>query len=126
MYVTNEDYLKLRPQGSLVGCNTLEALLADAQQDIDGLTYGRITARGIEALTPFQRELVVQAVCEQAEFRAAYADLLSTPFSSYSINGVSMQFDGAGTVARGGVTAPTRVWGLLVRSGLACRRLDGR
>ena len=59
-----------------------------------------------------------RAVCEQAEFGSVYAELLASPFSSYSINGVAMQFDGAGIVERGGVKTPAHVMSLLRQTGL--------
>ena len=95
-----------------------DAALDAASRDIDGLTFDRIVAVGFDRLTAFQQELVKRAVCEQAKFRSVYAELLASPFSSYSINGVAMQFDGAGIVERGGVKAPAHVMSLLRQTGL--------
>ena len=47
-----------------------------------------------------------------------YAELRASPFSSYSISGVAMQFDGAGIVERGGVKTPAHVMSLLRQTGL--------
>lgn len=125
MYVSGEDYAACFPAGS-IPAERLTAALAAAEKDIDGLTYGRVAARGFEGLTVFQRDLVKRAVCEQAEFRQTYAELLASPFSSYSINGVAMQWGGAGVVERGGVKAPAHVLALLRQTGLAHLGLDGR
>lgn len=125
MYASSEDYAELFPGGT-IPLEQRTAALEAAEKDIDGLTYGRITARGFEALTVFQQDLVKRAVCEQAEFRQTYAELLASPFSSYSINGVAMQWDGAGMAERGGVKAPAHVLSLLRQTGLVYLGLDGR
>lgn len=125
MYANSEDFAALFPASSLSG-KELQAQLAAAEKDVDGLTYNRIRAKGFESLTDFQQELVKRAVCEQAVFRSNYAQLLASPFSSYSINGVSMQFDGAGMVERGGVKASAGVLALLRQTGLTWAGLDGR
>ena len=101
-YASSEDYAKYCPGGT-VPPEEQDAALDAASRDIDGLTFDRIVAAGFDRLTAFQQELVKRAVCEQAEFGSVYAELLASPFSSYSINGVAMQFDGAGIVERGGV-----------------------
>lgn len=116
-YASSEDYAKYCPGGT-VPPEEQDAALDAASRDIDGLTFDRIVAAGFDRLTAFQQELVKRAVCEQAEFRSVYAELLASPFSSYSINGVAMQFDGKGIVERGGVKAPAHVMGLLRQTGL--------
>ena len=115
-YASSEDYAKYCPGGT-VPPEEQDAALDAASRDIDGLTFDRIVAAGFDRLTAFQQELVKRAVCEQAEFRSVYAELLASPFSSYSINGVAMQFDGAGIVERGG-----RIRRLMPRE---CLRLQG-
>lgn len=124
-YASPEEYLCLYPDGTAPQ-ELLPGLLAAASRDVDGLTFNRIVRAGFANLTPFQQELVKRAVYEQAQFRHTYGDLLSSPFSAYSINGVSMQFNGQGVVERSGVKAPAHVLALLRQTGLACTRLDGR
>ena len=119
-YASSEDYAKYCPGGT-VPPEEQDAALDAASRDIDGLTFDRIVAVGFDRLTAFQQELVKRAVCEQAEFRSVYAELLASPFSSYSINGVAMQFDGAGIVERGGHKTkriPHRLWP--VRTACSC------
>lgn len=106
--------------------DAVQPLLPRACDEIDALCYGRIRRIGFDRLTSFQQEQIRKAVCEQLSFLHNYGDLLSSPFSAYSINGVSMQFDGLGVVERGGVKAPAQVLALLRQTGLACTRLDGR
>ena len=74
-------------------------------------------------MTPYQQELVRRAVCEQAEFRHDNADMLETPLSSYSINGVSMQF-GGNVRELGGVVTTRQITNLLQQTGLTYRGLD--
>lgn len=120
MYATPEDYARLygaAPEG-------VERALQEAQRDIDALTFNRITVKGFDNLTGFQRELVTEAVCAQAEFLQENRELLDSPLASYGINGVSMAFDAKRVQTISGVTAPNRVISLLRQTGLACRRLS--
>ena len=51
------------------------------------------------------------------------AELLESPLSAYSINGVSMSFDKSKIVRVGGVTTSSEVYGLLMQTGLCYRGL---
>lgn len=120
MYVSAEEYAALSrdhaiPEGDL------ELALEDAERDIDSLTFCRVRAAGIDALTDFQRDLVKLAVVRQADFRAQYSELLDNPLASYSINGVSMSWDkGAAQCVDGVYTAPP-IMALLRQTGLTYR-----
>ena len=122
-YATAQDYAALFPGETAPGDGALRA----ASRHIDSMTFDRIPAAGgINALTAFQQELVREAVCRQARFETECADLLDSPLTAYGINGVSMRFGGAGTVAAGGIPTRRDIYGLLRQSGLCCRALEGR
>ena len=125
MYADKDDFARFC-KGEEIPEEELTARLEEAQRDIDGLTYNRINTIGFEALTDFQKEQVKCAVCKQASFRYTYADFLEMPLSSYGINGVSMQFGGAGIVERNGVQTSAYVMNVLRQTGLCYLGLDGR
>lgn len=65
-YATVAEYLQYGAGG--IPEDNLPALLERASDQIDLLTYNRIAAHGITRLTPFQRDRVIKAVCQQADF----------------------------------------------------------
>lgn len=98
--------------------------LCRASRDIDTLTFNRIVERGFENLTDFQREVVTEVTCCLAGWERANSDLLDSPLSGYSINGVSAQFGAAaGVTVQDGVIIPRHLYRLLEQTGLCCRRL---
>lgn len=101
--------------------SALEHKLLLASDAVDALCYGRIRKIGFANLTEFQQEKVKKAVCLHAKFLLTYGDLLSSPFSSYGINGVSMSFDSSKVVTQGDVTTNQEVIQQLRQSGLATR-----
>lgn len=101
--------------------DALVPLLEQASDDVDALCYGRIRKAGFSNLTEFQQEKVKKAVCLHAAFLHAYGEELSSPLSSYGINGVSMSFSADRTVIQGGVTTNNAVMTQLRQSGLAVR-----
>lgn len=119
-YATYDDYLERCPGGPLEVCQADKWLMA-AQRDVDTLTYNRITAGGWDSLTPYQQDLVRQAVCEQAEFAAEYGELLSNPLASYGINGVSMSWDSGKLLQLRGVYTRPAIYALLQQTGLTYR-----
>lgn len=61
-------------------------------------------------------------VCQQAEFETENADMIASVLSSYSINGVSMQFGSAWNVFTDkGVAMRRDTYALLCQTGLCCR-----
>lgn len=123
-YVSAEEYAKLSRDHTIPE-DDLEQALEDAERDIDSLTFCRVRAAGIDALTDFQRELVKLAVVRQADFRAQYGELLGNPLASYSVNGVSMSWDkGAVQCVDGVYTAPS-ILALLRQTGLTYRGVSG-
>lgn len=100
----------------------LEKSLRLASRHVDALTFNRIVGRGYDNLTAFQRELITEAVCMQAEFEYENADELESAISSYSINGVSAKFGDAWNVF---IQSGIAIYELLKQTGLTCRTLRG-
>ena len=120
MYVSADEYMALSRDHAVAEGQLPQALEA-AERDIDSLTYCRVRAAGVDALTYFQRELVKLAVVRQADFRAQYGDQLENPLASYSVNGVSMSWDKEAVQCVGGVYAAPSVLSLLRQTGLTYR-----
>lgn len=98
--------------------------LTQASRHIDSLTYNRIMGRGISGLTSFQRELVQEICCKQAEFEYQNKDIFEMILSGYSINGVSMQFGESWNVTtQKGIPMRRDVYEQLCQTGLCCRLL---
>lgn len=121
-YVTPEEIPALCPE--LEGqIEEMTPLLDGASDDVDAMCFGRIRQIGIDNLTDFQREKVKKAVCYHTAFLASYGDAVSSPLSSYGINGVSMSFDASKVVQQGNVTTSPKAYSQLMQSGLAYRGL---
>ena len=120
MYVSVDEYAELS-RDHAVPADQLERALEDAERDIDSLTFCRVRAAGIDALTGFQRDVVKLAVVRQADFRAQYASMLENPLASYSINGVSMSWDKGAVECVSGVYTSPSILALLRQSGLTYR-----
>ncbi len=119
-YVTNQEYTSM-------GYNDIPSadrskFLKDASRNIDTLTFNRIVAKGFDNLTDFQKELVKECVCKQAEFLYDNADAISSVFDTYSINSVTMKFGtGFSVELIDGVPVLTSVYSLLKQTGLCCQ-----
>ena len=83
-YATVEYYLT-KYQGSTIPENELSRYLKTASRHIDSLTYNRIVDQGFSNLTEFQKEIVQEVVCRQAEFEYENAEEIASVISSYSI-----------------------------------------
>lgn len=93
-----------------------------ASHHIDELTFNRILHHGFENLTEFQQGIVQTVICQHAEFLYQNADIISSVFNEYSINGVSMKFgDGVHVVYEAGVPIERATLSLLKQTGLCCR-----
>ena len=90
-YATPEYYKNEYP-GELIPEGQLEKALRQASRHVDALTFNRIVGRGFSSLTEYQQEIIREVVCQQADFETENADMIASVLSSYSINGVSMQF----------------------------------
>lgn len=120
-YVTTDYYSDIYT-GKIIPKNELEKVLRQASRHIDSLTYNRIVGRGFSNLTAFQQDIIKEVICQQADFEYENADEINTIFSSYGINGVSMQFGSSWNIfADKGVAMKRDVYALLCQSGLCCR-----
>ena len=118
-YATEEDFEELFP-----GSDTpAESDLVKASRHIDSLTYNRIVEKGFDNLTGFQQEIIKEVCCRQAAFEMENAEMLDSPLSAYSVNGVSMTFGGGmgGICEENGVVIPKSVYAMLKQTGLCCR-----
>lgn len=119
-YATVAEYEELFPDAAEV----TDADLRTASRHIDSLTYNRIVAAGFANLTQFQQDIVKEVCCRQAQFEVENEDAISSVLSSYSINGVSMQFgDSWNVFTEHGVAMRRDVYSLLQQTGLCCRLL---
>lgn len=121
-YVTDTYYFYTY-NGKILKDNVLRNL-KDASLHINTLTFNRIVGIGFENLTDFQKEIIREVVCRLAEFEYENADLLQTPLSNYSINGVAMGFNEKWNVQiQNGIAIPKKDYCLLGQTGLTCRNL---
>lgn len=120
-YITTEEYRDLYPDGP----EASEQILRQVSRHIDSLTFNRIVAVGFANLTEFQQELIKEVAARQTAFEVENADLISSVLSSYSINGVSMNFGGDSwnVFTEAGVAMQRDVYSLLMQTGLCCRVL---
>ena len=119
-YVTASEYAEL----GYTDLPTEDAtrLLTEASRNVDTLTFNRIVAKGFNNLTEFQKEIIKQVVCEQADFLYDNADAIASVLDSYSINGVSMRFGtGFNVIMEGGLPIQSTTYSLLEQTGLCCR-----
>lgn len=108
--------------GTLILENDIERALQIASRHIDSLTYNRIVGQGFSSLTQFQRDIIQDVVCQQADFETENADEINSILSSYSINGVSAQFGSSWNVFTDkGVAMKRDLYALLCQTGLCCR-----
>lgn len=119
-YVTAEHYLT--EYTGIIPREKVEKALKTASRHIDTLTYNRIVGRGFDNLTEYQKEIIQEVVCEQADFEYENEDEINTILSSYSINGVSAQFGTSWNVyADKGIAMRRDIYALLAQTGLCCR-----
>ena len=113
-YVSLEEYLKTARE--LIPQDDVDKMLRQASRHIDALTFNRIVAKGFDNLTEFQKDVVKEIVYRQAEFE--YENVLS----SYSLNGVSMNFGSSWNLyIEDGVAIRKDLYALLEQTGLCCR-----
>lgn len=118
----SESYYEGRYEGTLIPEDDQKKALIQASRHIDALTFNRIVGRGFSNLTEYQQEIIKEVVCQQAEFETENADMIASVLSSYSINGVSMQFGSAWNVFTDkGVAMRRDTYALLCQTGLCCR-----
>lgn len=99
-----------------------EKYLRQASRHIDTLTYNRIIGRGISGLTEFQKEIIREVVCEQADFEYQNREIFDMILQGYSINGVSMQFGESWNITTDkGIPMRRDIYDKLCQTGLCCR-----
>ena len=119
-YVTAQEYTSMGYND--IPSASVSKFLKDASRNIDTLTFNRIVAKGFANLTEFQREIIKECVCKQAEFLYDNADAISSVFDTYSINSVTMKFGtGFSVELIDGVPVLTSVYSLLKQTGLCCQ-----
>ena len=104
-----------------------EKALRNASRHIDTLTYNRIEGIGFENLTVFQQGVIKECACLMADWEIENADYINSILSSYSLNGASMSFGGAGSSATvvSGVAVSRDLYAHLQKCGLCTRVLRG-
>lgn len=118
----SESYYEGKYEGTLIPEDDQKKALIQASRHVDALTFNRIVGRGFSNLTEYQQEIIKEVVCQQAEFETENADMIASVLSSYSINGVSMQFGSAWNVFTDkGVAMRRDTYALLCQTGLCCR-----
>lgn len=118
----SQEYYQTVYRGGSVPEEVLMQMLRQASRHIDSLTYNRIVGRGFSSLTQFQRDIIQDVVCQQADFETENADEINSILSSYSINGVSAQFGSSWNVFTDkGVAMKRDLYALLCQTGLCCR-----
>lgn len=120
-YVDSDYYIN-EYGGTVIPENELKEALKKASRHIDTLTYNRIIGRGFSQLTAFQKDVVQEVICQQAEFEYENADEIESILSSYSINGTSASFGKSWNVfTEYGVAMKKDVYAMLCQTGLCCR-----
>lgn len=121
------DYYRNIYRGSTVPEQELERRLWAAGRHIDSLTYNRIADQEMSDLTEFQREIIREVCCQQADFEWENADMIGSVISAYSLNGASIQFGRTWNVmVSNGVAMRRDTYQLLQQTGLCCRMLERR
>lgn len=122
MSYADYEYYTSKFGGSAISAQDAPRALQRASDSVDALTYCRIVKRGFDALTDFQKDIVQRVVCALAEWQWENADLLNSPYQTYSINGVSAAWGSSQNVKRVGDTLiPSRLYAELVKTGLCYR-----
>ena len=116
-YITYNEYVELG--GNTLTAENADKVLKKVSRQVDILTYGRINEIGWNNLTDFQRDIIGEFIVNVADFVYENEDLLNNILSSYSINGVSMDFSGNWNLTiKDGVAVKTEDYKLLEMTGL--------
>ncbi|MGM0215458.1 hypothetical protein [Enterococcus sp. AZ109] len=96
--------------------------LKRAQQHIDSLTFNRIVGLGFAKLTTFQQTVIKEVVCLQVDFEDENQEMLDSIMTSYSINGVSVNFGSNwNVVIQNGIAMQRSTYEILKQTGLTNR-----
>lgn len=120
-YATMEDYKSFN---NVIPDDLISKYLRQASRHIDTLTYNRIIGKGFDNLTNFQKEVIKEVVCMQADFEYNNREIFDMILQGYSINGVSMNFGESWNVfIQNGIPIQRDVYAYLSQTGLTSRRL---
>lgn len=119
-YITFEKYTELG--GNLIPQDEFNRIARIVSRKVDGLTFNRIVACGFANLTPFQQYRIEEAMLDLCDFEYDNEDILTSPISDYSLNGVSVGFGGSqGGILVGGLMVSRNGYQILNQTGLTCR-----
>ena len=104
--------------GNIITAENASRTFQNASDAVDNLTYCRIIENGLEGLTDFQKAIVQRVVCGLADWQTENSDILALPYSTYSINGVSVNIGGGNVKVINGTIIPKSLYSELVKSGL--------
>lgn len=105
--------------GNIITAEEADKAFQNASATIDTLTYCRIVSRGLSGLSGRQIGIVQNVTCALAEWQMENSDMLSSPYLSYSINGVTATWgESAGVRKINGVMIPNNLYAELVKTGL--------
>lgn len=122
MYLTFPELKKICPESDITE-EQFDPIETRAESDVDTLTFNRITEKGFENLTDFQKDRIKHSMALQISFIHDNSELIDSPLSAYSISGVSMTFDKSKVITLCGVTTTNQVYNTLMQTGLCYRGL---
>ena len=122
MYLTFPEFNKICPESDITE-EQFAPIETRAESDVDTLTFNRITEKGFENLTDFQKDRIKHSMALQISFIHDNSELIDSPLSAYSISGVSMTFDKSKVITLCGVTTTNQVYNTLMQTGLCYRGL---
>mgnify|MGYP003294238546 CR=1 FL=1 len=108
--------------GTIITAEIAEKSFLKASRAVDTLTFCRTNSRPFAEFSPFQADIIKRVVCELAEWQTENADIINSPYSSYSVNGVSASWGCSKNVIMiNGEMVPSHIYSELVKSGLCYR-----
>lgn len=113
IYTTYEYY---KSNGGTLDEDIAIKYIKKASYKVDSLTFNRIVGLGFDNLTEFQQNIIKEVTCLIADFD--YSTSLNAGLNSYSINGVSMNFDKSNLVTVNGIEIEKDTYSLLSQTGL--------
>ena len=100
MSYVDYDYYINTYGGTMITAETAEKSFLRASRAVDTLTFCRTNSRPFEEFSSFQADVIKRVVCELAEWQTENADIINSPYSSYSINGVSASWGNAKNISK--------------------------
>lgn len=113
LYINYEYY---KSNGGTLDEDIAIKYIKKASRKVDSLTFNRIVGLGFDNLTEFQQDIIKEVTCLITDFD--YNTSLNAGLNSYSINGVSMNFDKSNLVTVNGIEIEKDTYSLLSQTGL--------